>query len=155
MALGGLGRSWESGFPQDYTKALKLYHRAAELGNAEGYTNIGYAYSNGEGVEIDEKKAVYYYELAAIGGSVHARYNLGNMEIEARNYERALRHYTIAVRDGESNSLNMIQRMYSAGHATKQDYTNALQSYQSYLGEIKSSQRDEAAQFDIERYRYY
>ena len=31
----------------------------------------------------------------------------------------------------------------------------ALQTYQTYLSEIQSSQRDEAAAFDIEEYRYY
>jgi len=35
--------------------------------------------------------------------------------------------------------------MYSKGHATKADYTKALQSYQAYLDEIKSDQRDKAA----------
>ena len=35
--------------------------------------------------------------------------------------------------------------MYSNGDATKEDYTKALQSYQTYLRGIKSRQRDEAA----------
>ena len=38
--------------------------------------------------------------------------------------------------------------LYSKGHATKEDYTKALQ-LQTYLGEIKSDQRDKA------NYRYY
>jgi len=44
--------------------------------------------------------------------------------------------------------------MYLIGYATKDDYTKALQSYQEYLGEIKSCQRDKAAAAH-ERYRYY
>ena len=40
----------------------------AELGNAEAYRSIGFAYKYGAGVEVDEKKAVHYYELAAIMG---------------------------------------------------------------------------------------
>ena len=31
----------------------------------------------GRGVEVDKKKAKYYYELAAMNGDVQARYNLG------------------------------------------------------------------------------
>ena len=46
------------GYPQDYTKALELWHRAAELGNAEAYRSIGDAYQSGQGVEVDKKKAV-------------------------------------------------------------------------------------------------
>jgi len=29
------------GFPQDYEKALELFHRAAELGHADAYGSIG------------------------------------------------------------------------------------------------------------------
>ena len=43
---------------------------------------------------------------------------------------------------------------YKYGYATKEDYTKALLTYQSYLGEIKSKQRDEAAEAD-DQYRYY
>ena len=89
-----------------------------------------------------------------MGGSAVARYNLGINEEEAGNMDRALRHHMIAVRDGENDSLKEIQELYSNGHATKEVYTKALQSYQKYLGEIKSEQRDKAAAAD-EEYRYY
>ena len=143
------------GFTQDYTQALELWHRAAELGYMRAYSNIGLAYDEGGGVEIDIKKAKHYYELAATGGDVCARHNLGNKEALAGNFDRAIKHYMIASRSGSSESLNIIKDFYVGGDATKEDYTKALQLYQSYLSEIKSSQRDEAAQFDIERYRYY
>ena len=142
------------GFPQDYTKALELYHRAAELGYATAYNSIAYAYDFGQGVEIDKKKAVNYYELAANGGNEIARYNLGINEQEAGNIDRAMKHHMIAVRDGYTISLEQIKLMYSNGHATKEDYTKALKLYQAYLGEIRSSQRDEAAAYD-EKYQYY
>jgi len=60
----------------------------------------------------------------------------------------------IAVRGGYNKSLKQIQKLYTNGHATKEDYTKALQLYQTYLGEIKSNQRDEAAAAD-DHYRYY
>jgi len=142
------------GYPQDQTKALKLWHRAAELGDANAYLNIGCAYDYGEGVEIDKKKAKHYYELAAIGGSEGARHNLGNNEKRAANIDRALKHYMIAARGGENESLKEIKRLYSKGFATKEEYTQALQSYQTYVGEIKSKQRDEAAAAD-EANQYY
>jgi len=85
------------GYTQDYTKALELFHRAGELGYAEAYTNIGYAYDNGNGVEVDKKKAYHYYELAAMGGCVAARHNLGSMAKNAGNMNRALKHYMIAL----------------------------------------------------------
>ena len=142
------------GMPRDYAKALEFFHRAAELGYADAYLGIGNAYNVGRGVEVDKKKAVYYTKLAAIGGCVEARHNLGINEEEAGNSERALKHHMIAVRAGDNDSLKEIQELYSEGDATKGDYMKALQSYQEYLIEIKSRQRDEAAAAD-ENYRYY
>ena len=63
----------------------------------------------------------------------------------------------IAAKGGDSNSLRNIRvSLFSCGYidikhncvrryATKDDYAKALRSYQSYLDEIKSGQRDEAA----------
>jgi len=150
QAIQNLGNHYFNGgfgLPRDYTKASELWHRAGELGNATAYCNLGNAYRNGNGVEVDEKKFRNYYELAAMGGSSLARYNVACFEAHAGNMdmERALRHYVIAVRDGDSYSLKNIKLMYKEGDATKEDYDKALRSYHAYLDEIKSTQRDEAA----------
>ena len=75
-------------------------------------------------------------------------------EENAGNIDRALKHYRIAVGCGHSQSLKQIKEFYSNEQASKDDYTTALQSYQEYLVEIKSLQRDKAAAAD-EEYRYY
>ena len=142
------------GFPQDYTKALELWHQSAELGNAESYYNIGSTYMSGNGVERNEKKAIHYWELAAMGGNENARHNLGITDSNEGNYDRALKHYMIAVGFGNNESLKKIKQLYTHGQATKDDYAKALQAYQAYLGEIKSNDRDKAAEYD-EMYKYY
>jgi len=147
-------RDGKHGYPQEYTKALELYQQAGELGYAQAYCNIGYAYNNGEGVEVDKKKGLHYYELAAMKGDVFARHNLGIREDNEGNMNRALKHYMIAVRNGHNESLKEIKDLYTKGHATKDDHTAALQLYQTYLGEIKSVQRDKAAAA-VESYQYY
>jgi len=153
--LGCCYRDGDDGYPQDHTKALELWHRAGELGYAKAYNDIGYAYNNnGEGVEVNKEKAIYYYELAAIGGDVTARSNLGIKEAKAGNEDRALKHFMVAVRDGYVKSLELIKAFYTNGHATKDDYTRALKVYQEYLGEIKSAQRDKAAAAD-DQFRYF
>jgi len=156
MAMHNLGvYYWDgaNGFPQDYTKALELFHRARELDYVNAYNNIGNAYETGNGVEVDMKKSQHYYELAAIGGDAMARYNLGVMENNVNNLDRALKHHMIAVRGGYTKSLKKIKRFYSEGHASKEDYTTSLRSYQEYLDEIKSPQRDTvAATYDDCRY---
>ena len=141
----------EYGLPQDRAKAVEFWRKAGKI----GYNNIGNAYYNGDhGVERDAKMARRYHELSAIEGNVVARYNLGVNEHKAGNYDRALKHYMIAVRGGDTDSVKEIQRIYMNGHATKDQYANALRSHQVYLNEIKSDQRDEAAAFRYD-YRYY
>ena len=145
--LGVCCRDGTYGYPQDHNKALEFWHRAGELGCSMAYGSIGYAYERGEGVEVDKKKAIHYYEQAAMGGNVRARYNLGRLDFRRGIFYigRALKHYMIAVRGGHNESLKEIQQLYSNGFAGKEDYMKALQLYQEYFGEIQSTQRDKAA----------
>jgi len=158
LAIYNHGCDYENGangFEQDHVKSLELFQRAGELGYAAAFCMIGYAYQFGRGVEVDKMKALYFYELGAMKGCAYSRYNLGDNELRKGNMNRALKHYMIAVRSGHVNSLEAIKKSYSKGHATKEEYTKALRAYQEYLGEIKSPQRDEAAVFSNELYRYY
>ena len=152
--LGNYYRDGRNGFPQNHTKALELYHQAAELGDSQSYGSIGLAYAYGRGVEKNDMKAIYFLELAAMRGSEFARYNLGVSEENSGNMDRALKHFMILTSYGDRESLKKIQELYSNGRTKKEDYTKALHLYQSYLGEIKSAQRDKAAAAD-EQYRYY
>ena len=148
IAMYILGAHYDDGslgLPQNHAKALELWHKAGKLGYAPAYNNIGACYHNGEGVEMDTKKAIHYYELAAMAGNEVARNNLGAIVEWVGNTNRAIKHYMIAVGGGYSNSVAKIQSLYSDGHATKEEYAQALQAYQTYLSEIRSVQRDEYA----------
>lgn len=152
--LGVIHDRGSDGFRPNQAKALKLWHRAAELGFAQAYHNLSCSYNDGSGVEVDQKKAKYYLELAAMKGSGQSRHNLGVNEEEEGRMDRALKHYIIATKDGCIESLECIKMLYSDGYASRDDYANALRSYQAYLDEIKSDQRDEAAAAD-DGNRYY
>ena len=143
--LGSYHNEGQWGLPQNHAKALELWHRAAELGSADAYYNIGIAHDSGSGVERDETKANHYYELAAMGGDPYARHNLGAHEARAGNWNRALKHWVIAAKDGDTQSLNNIKDLYIDGNATKDDYEETLCCYQLYVDEIKTDERDKAA----------
>ena len=64
--------------------------------------------------------------------------------MDVGDYSRTLKHHMIAVAFGNSVSLEKIRIAYGIGVTTKDDYANALQTYQAYLVEIKSPQRDRA-----------
>ena len=60
----------------------------------------------------------------------------------------------ISARGGHNNSLIRIKEFYTEEEATKEDYEKALRAYQTYFGEVRSAQRDEAAAF-MDEYKYY
>jgi TPR repeat protein len=55
---------------KDVVKAVKLFHRAAELGSASAYCNLGVLYDEGDGVSKDKIRARQYFEK---GANVHFR----------------------------------------------------------------------------------
>ena len=142
------------GLPQNHAKALELWHRAAKLGCAASYNNVGFAYFNGKGAKRDEKKGRHFWELAAMMGDCNARHTLGVLEESEGNAIRAIKHYMIAVESGFGESLKKIQQLYTSGYASKGNYATALRAYQAYLDEIRSDKRDEAAAESI-TYKYY
>ncbi len=54
-----------------------MYLIAAEQGYAHAQYNLAVSYANGEGVAIDDAKAIKFYELACDQGHTNAQYNLG------------------------------------------------------------------------------
>ena len=133
------------GMRQDWTKANDLWLKAGELGNAEAYCRLGSSYDTGAGVERNEKKAKYFYEIAAMKGEVSARHNLGVVEEKAGNHQRAKKHYILAARAGEKDSLDKVKDGFIEGYVTKEEYAGTLRVYQKQVDEMKSDTRDIAA----------
>ena len=131
---------------QDIAKANALYLRAGELGCAEGYWNLGVSCDNGDGVEMDKKKAKHYWELAAMNGSIHARHNLGCMEGFAGNHNRSKKHFILSASAGYKNSLDWVRASFMEGSVTKDEYANTLRAYQQRHDEMKSDDRDRAGE---------
>ena len=132
------------GLEKDAPRAMELWKEAAELGSIGAHYNLGCRYFNGEGVPQDTAKSVQHWEKAACQGHVEAWHNLGCIEIRNGNYERGIRHRLIAAKMGYTKSLNAIKDMFAAGHASKQQYAEALKGYQDAVKETKSPERDEA-----------
>ena len=143
--LAGYYADGECGMPQDFAKANELWLRAGELGCAEAYYDLGNSYYDGLGVEVDKKKAKHFYELSAKSGSAAARHNLGYMEIEADNHNRAHKHFILSARAGDKNSLDSVKIGFTEGSITKDEYANTLRSFQQRQNEMKSDDRDKAA----------
>ena len=70
-------------------------------------------------------KSAQHWEKAAMKGHAEARCNLGNHECRNGNYERAVRHYLIAAKMGETNALDNVKDMFINGIAAKEQYAEA------------------------------
>ncbi len=128
----------------DIDSAFEYYTKAAELGDMEAHGSLAQMYHMGRCGEKDEKKAVYHYEEAAIGGHPDARYNLASIEWKNGNTERAVKHMVIAAIQGHDNSLDMVKHFHQYGIASKEDFEAALRGHQAAVDAMKSEQREAA-----------
>ena len=129
----------------EYNYAFMYWTKAAELGNINSQYNLSGLYFLGQGVEKDEKKALYHLEEAAIGGHVEARHNLGRFEGENNgNMDRAFKHFTIAANMGHDKSLELLKKNYANGFVTKDDFASALRAHRAAVVATISPQRKEA-----------
>ena len=149
--LAGMYDQGIRGLSRDRQKAHELLLKAGDLGCARGYYNLGLAYNHGEGVEVDKKKAMYYFELAAIGGDIHSRHNLGADDWNKANKHRAMKHFIIAARAGEKRSLDAVKGGFMKGIVTKDDYANTLRAHHEIQKEMKSDERDKAVLYFASR----
>ena len=131
----------------DYETALEYFTKAAELGDADAHYFLGFMYRMGRGVEKDKKKEVYHSEQAAVRGHASARHSLGCEEANNGRFERAKKHWIIAANLGHDGSLKMLRRLYTEGHASKEDYANALRANQAAVDATKSVDREKAEAF--------
>ncbi|APG63146.1 hypothetical protein LPB140_10495 [Sphingorhabdus lutea] len=61
----------------DYAEAFREFEPLAEQGDARAQYNLGFMYSDGQGVAQDYAMAVKYYRLAADQGKANAQFSLG------------------------------------------------------------------------------
>lgn len=64
-ALYSLGYMYYFGYgtDQNYTKSMDLFLQASKEGSSKSYKYLGLMYGNGQGVSVDDQKAVYYYQI--------------------------------------------------------------------------------------------
>ena len=129
---------------KDMRRAIYLWEEAAELGCIGALFELAYSYDYGTGVQEDKAKAAEFYEKATMRGHAESRCNLGFIEKEKGDDDRAVRHFMISAQMGDEISVENIKAMFMNGIATKEQYAEALKGYQYAVKEWKSRDRDEA-----------
>ena len=92
------------GVPQDYSKAVQWFRKAADQGDAGAQTNLGVMYNQGKGVPQDYAQAMQWYRKAADQGNAWAQSNLGGMYDEGQgvpqDYAKSVQWYILAKASG-------------------------------------------------------
>ena len=147
-ALLSLGALHYTGFgdivPQDYTKAMNYYERAAESSEPKdswALNNLGYCYFYGRTGENDYKKAYSCFAISAMYGNANAMYKLGDMyyygNYAEKDFDASFYWYSLAKQqkiDSDTDyqgflaaSIAMrIGRAFLFGEGTKIDLIRAL-----------------------------
>eukprot|EP00577_Skeletonema_sp_RCC1716_P017407 CAMPEP_0113398608 /NCGR_PEP_ID=MMETSP0013_2-20120614/15060_1 /TAXON_ID=2843 ORGANISM="Skeletonema costatum, Strain 1716" /NCGR_SAMPLE_ID=MMETSP0013_2 /ASSEMBLY_ACC=CAM_ASM_000158 /LENGTH=286 /DNA_ID=CAMNT_0000283381 /DNA_START=44 /DNA_END=900 /DNA_ORIENTATION=+ /assembly_acc=CAM_ASM_000158 len=122
----------------DYIRAFQYFTKAAELGDVEVHYRLAGMYEHGEGVEKDRGKVIHHMEEAAIGGHPNARFNLGCIEWNNGNKERAVKHWIIAAAQGDDDSIKALMVAYKGGFVSKENLAAALRGQKAAVDETKS-----------------
>ena len=128
----------------NHVQAFQYYSKAAEQGNAYAHSHLFLMYSEGRGVEKDEKKELYHLEEAAIGGHPIARNLLAGKEWES-SPDRSIKHLIIAANLGHDQSITGLKDFYKAGLVSKEDFAAALRAHKAAVDATKSPRREAAA----------
>jgi len=131
----------------DYKRAFEYLAKAAELGDVEAHSYLSLLYRGRLGVEKDEGKELYHLEEAAIGGDPSTRHALGCNEGENGRLDRAVKHWIIAAKLGDDESIERLKEGFKFGYVRKEDFASALRGHQAAVNATKSPQREFAEKF--------
>ncbi|MDH5558653.1 MAG: sel1 repeat family protein, partial [Alphaproteobacteria bacterium] len=105
----------QGGMPQDDTRALEMYRKAAETGHVGAQNNLADFIYEGRGIKEDKAGAVRWYHKAAEQGSARAQNKLGDIYHHGRgvvrDYVEALRWYALAAEQGHSKASDSLRLM--------------------------------------------
>lgn len=133
------------GTEKDEAKALDLYCRAAELGEARAYHGISVFYHKGiMTVGKDERQAFASAEIAAKKGDIKARHILGFLENRRGNHTLAILHFKIAAEAGFQGSLDKLKEYLKLNIGLLEDceFAEILRKCLASQAEMKTDQRD-------------
>ena len=132
------------GLAKNVDRAIELWTVADKLGSVDAHYNLGVAYYNGCGVDIDKARGICHWQQSAMNGHVESRHFLGIFQSRNGNYGLAVKHLMISAKMGFADSLNAIKEMFMKGQATKTQYAEALRGFRDATEEMNSHQREKA-----------
>lgn len=109
----------------DYDKALACYMKALSDSSAYAAFRLGWIFQEGLGVQADEGKSQRYYQQAINQGYTEAMVEVGKMDKQRQNYQKALELFNQAAQKGNAQAMLQLSGMYLRGEGTEPDFTKA------------------------------
>ncbi len=128
----------------DFEGAFGYCGKAAGLGDTEAHYCLSCLYNDGDGVERDMAQRLYHLEEAAIGGQPEARHNLGVYEINRGMIKRGVKHFIIAAKLGNDESMKALKELRAAMIICQEDFESTIRTHQAVLDASNSPQREAA-----------
>lgn len=123
-----LGRAYSAG--KRYKLAIKTYEIAAERGNADAQSNLGFMYEHGQGVDKNDQKAAKLYRQAAEQGDMVGQYNLGLSYFFGRGVpedeNQSVIWFTRSAEGGYSNARYRVGNAYAGGLGVSKNAETAV-----------------------------
>lgn len=132
-STGNLGLMyWKGlGVRQDYSKAVELLEKSAELGNSVAMFNLGSTYYACVGVQKNLSKALAFYQQAADLGDANSMFKLGQMneadEGGKQNYTKAAEWFQKAVDLGWVKAMESLANMYEHGRGVQKNLSKSVE----------------------------
>ena len=112
----GVMHTFGQGVPQDHTRAMDWYRRAAERGHAGAQLFLGHGLESGNGAEQNLEEAFFWFLRAAEQGESRAQNNLGRLYETGRGTDPdpdiALYWYEESARNGNTNARKNLARLH-------------------------------------------
>ena len=116
------------GVKQDMAHAFIWFEKAAAQNVPQAQWNLGELYATGlPGVEADPKKATLLCKRAANAGFAPASATLGALFARAKKHERAVQWWTLAVEQGDLESLFNLGQAHRLGLGVAKDEAKAFE----------------------------
>lgn len=119
----------------DAVAEFNHYRKAAEMGDMLGAYNLGVAYRDGIGTEIDGEAAARWFDKAAASGDETAAFNLGVLlddgSLISEDNARAAAFYRLAAEGGVVDAMINLGLMLESGEGVSQDLAAAAGYFQA------------------------
>lgn len=98
-----------------YREAINIWEKLVDSGSGAAAVNLGWMYENGCGIDINLKKAFYYYQIAADRGDNVGQCNLANFYENGkgteRNIEKAKKWYKKSAEQGFQRAIDRLDEI--------------------------------------------